>query len=59
MAFNLALGASLHVVQAMSMMAEMAISTHGTPHSDCDGCSNPQMDGAGCKAGDMRAELRQ
>jgi hypothetical protein len=48
MAFNLAFGASLHLVQATNMMVEMAVSAHATPDSDCDGCPNPQMDSAGC-----------
>jgi hypothetical protein len=50
MAFFLALGTSSQVVQVTSVMADIAVSAtaDGTQHNDCDGCSNPQVDGAGC-----------
>jgi hypothetical protein len=50
MAFFMALGTSLHVVQATSVMPHVAVSASadGTQHSDCDGCSNPQVDSADC-----------
>jgi hypothetical protein len=51
MAFFLALGTSLHFVQATSVMGGMAIAAgaDGTHHRDCDGCSNRDINRADCQ----------